>query len=120
LPETKPGYFGKPFDLMGFEGDMQPPATVITHVGRDKSGAIVVRGTTTDNEAVAKVLVNGHAAKATAANFAQWQVTLDNSTKAEIKLAAHAIDDSGNVEPRPHILLVRVPKLREISSGSAK
>ncbi|HZV06896.1 MAG TPA: G8 domain-containing protein [Gemmataceae bacterium] len=119
LPDTKPGYFGKPFDLMAFEGDMQPPATVITHVGRDKSGVLVIRGTTTDNEIVAKVLVNGRAAKAIASNFAQWQVTLDDSAGGDIKLAAHAIDESGNVEPRPHILRVRVPKNRAISSGGA-
>jgi hypothetical protein len=120
LPDTKPGYFGKPFDLMVFEGDMQPPATIITHVGRDKSGVLVIRGTTTDNEIVARVLVNGHAAKAIASNFAQWQVTLDDSAGGDIKLASYAVDESGNVEPRPHILRVRVPKSREISSGGAR
>jgi uncharacterized protein (TIGR03067 family) len=115
LPDTKPGYFGKPFDLMAFEGDMQPPATVITHVRRDKSGALVVRGTTSENETVAKVLVNGHAAKATAPNFAEWEVTLDGITEDNIKLSAHAIDDSGNVEPRPHVLYVRVQRTGGVS-----
>jgi uncharacterized protein (TIGR03067 family) len=108
LPDTKPGYFGKPFDLMAFEGDIQPPATVITHVTRDKSGGQLVRGTTAENETVAKVLVNGREAKATAANFAEWQITLDGFTEGDIKLSAHAIDDSGNVEPRPHNLLIRM------------
>lgn len=115
LPDTKPGYFGKPFDLMAFEGDMQPPATVITHVGRDQSGALVVRGTTSENETVAKILVNGHAAKAAAPNFAEWEVTLDGLTEGDIKLSAHAVDESGNVEPRPHILHVRVQRTGGLS-----
>ncbi len=115
LPDTKPGYFGKPFDLMAFEGDMQPPATVITHVRREKSGALVVRGTTSENETVAKVLVNGHAARATAPNFTEWEATLDGLSDGEVKLAAHAVDESGNVEPRPHILYVRAQRTGGVS-----
>jgi hypothetical protein len=120
LPDTKPGYFGQPFDLMEFEGDMRSPATVITHAHRDQSGRLVVRGTTSENETVAKVLVNGHAAKATAPNFAEWEVTLDGLTEDTIKLAAHAIDESGNVEPRPHVLLLRAPRNRAISGGGGR
>src|SRR5207302_242917 len=49
--------------------DDLPPATVITHVGRLVGGKVVVRGTTSDNGVVKKVLVNGKAARATRANF---------------------------------------------------
>jgi hypothetical protein len=49
--------------------DDLPPATVITHVRRD-GDRVAVRGTTSDNGAVKRVLVNGKAAKAVSPNFA--------------------------------------------------
>jgi hypothetical protein len=109
LPDARPGYFGEPFDLMEFAGDTLPPATVITDVRKEKNGTLVVRGTTSDNGAVKAVLVNGRAARATAPNFAEWEVGLDKPAGGEVKLTAHAVDDFGNVEPRPHTLLVRLP-----------
>jgi hypothetical protein len=109
LPDTKSGYFREPFDLMEFVGDTLPPATVITHVRRAEGGALVVRGTTSENETVKTVLVNGRTAKATAPNFAEWEVTLEGLPGDEVRLAAHAVDDAGNVEPRPHQVLLRLP-----------
>jgi uncharacterized protein (TIGR03067 family) len=106
LPDTKRGYFGDPFDLMGFARDILPPTTVITHVRRATNGGLLVRGTTADNGIVKTVLVNGRPAKATTENFAEWEIALDGLTEAEITLAAHAVDEFGNVEPRPHRLLV--------------
>ena len=50
--------------------DDLPPTTVITHVVRKRDGKIVVRGTTSDNGTVKKVMVNGQDAKALTANFA--------------------------------------------------
>jgi len=38
--------------------------------------------------------------KATADNFAEWEVTLDSVSKLE----AHAEDTAGNVEKRPHVV----------------
>jgi hypothetical protein len=76
--------------------DDLPPATVITGVGK-KDGKLVVRGSTIDNGAVKRVTVNGHEAKATAANFAEWEVTLD----AAAELKAVAEDAAGNVEKTP-------------------
>jgi hypothetical protein len=82
--------------------DDLPPTTVITHVRRDARGKIVVYGTSADNGTIKRVVVNGKEAKATAANFAQWQVTLDASSGA-MQLEAHAEDAAGNIEPRPHV-----------------
>jgi hypothetical protein len=85
--------------------DDLPPVTAITHVSRE-AGRLVVRGTTSDNGTVAKVLVNGREARAVAANFAQWQVVLENPGAGEVKLAAHAEDAAGNVEKLPHTVVV--------------
>src|SRR5262249_25327927 len=96
LSDVKPRYFGQPFDLMEFARDIQPPATVITHVHRAKTGTLMVRGTTSENETVAKVIVNGREAKAAAPNFAEWEVALDDVRAGEATLTAHAVDVSGN------------------------
>jgi hypothetical protein len=82
--------------------DDLPPTTVITHVRRAGS-KLIVRGTTADNGTVKRVLVNGMEARATADNFAQWEITLD----AGKEVRAHAEDATGNVEPRPHVVTVR-------------
>jgi hypothetical protein len=97
--------FPKPLDPV----DDLPPVTVITHVRKESGGKLVVRGTTADNDVVKKVLVNGREAKATAPNFAEWEITLDGLREGKLKLSAHAIDNAGNVEPRPHTRTVRLP-----------
>src|SRR4030095_2178851 len=74
--------------------DDLPPATVITHVSKT-----LVRGTTSDNGVVKRVLVNGKEAKATAPNFAQWEIANDGSGKFE----AWAEDAAGNVETNKHV-----------------
>jgi hypothetical protein len=81
--------------------DDLPPATVITSVRREKNGKLVVRGTTSDNGTVKKVLVNGKEAKAMSANFAEWEVTLDGADGGKVR--AHAEDAAGNVEKLPHV-----------------
>ena len=86
--------------------DDLPPTTVITHVGTVASGKVAVRGTTADNGTVKRVLVNGKEAKAVAANFAEWEITLENPPTGAGKLEAHAEDAAGNVEQRPHAVLV--------------
>src|SRR5262249_8281796 len=85
--------------------DDLPPTTVITRVVRD-AGKVLVRGCTADNGTVKKVLVNGREAKATAANFSQWEITLEASA-GTLKLEALAEDEAGNVEKRPHVVLVK-------------
>ena len=88
--------------------DDLPPATVITHVGQPGNGRLVVRGTTSDNGPVTKVLVNGKAARPLAANFAEWEVVLEKQRPGPVKLAAHAEDAAGNVEQTPHTVVVSV------------
>jgi G8 domain len=86
--------------------DDLPPATVITHVRR-ADGKVLVRGTTSDNGTVRRVLVNGHAAHALAPNFAEWEIALD--PPGDGTLAAHAEDAAGNVEHLVHVLRVGRP-----------
>jgi hypothetical protein len=95
--------YPKPLDPV----DDLPPATVITHVTRSAAGGVLVRGTTSDNGPVRRVLVNGAEATARAANFAEWEVVLPG---VPARLAAHAEDAAGNVEPRPHVVLVTIPQ----------
>jgi hypothetical protein len=85
--------------------DDLPPVTVITHVRRD-AGKLVVRGTTSDNGTVARVLVNGREARGLSANFAEWEVVLEDGAAGDGTLTAHAEDAAGNVEKTPHVLRV--------------
>jgi hypothetical protein len=86
--------------------DDLPPATVITHVKRLAGGKLHVRGTTSDNGAVATVIVNGQAAKALRPNLAEWEVVLTGVKAGEVKLQAHAEDAAGNVEKIAHEWIV--------------
>ncbi|MBA4064289.1 MAG: hypothetical protein C0501_11370 [Isosphaera sp.] len=83
--------------------DDLPPATVVTRVIRE-SGKLLVRGSCADDGTVAKVTVNGKDAKATAGNFAEWEVALDAGTT---KIEARAEDAAGNVEQTPAVVTVR-------------
>ncbi|HLY12542.1 MAG TPA: G8 domain-containing protein [Planctomycetota bacterium] len=80
-------------DLLSPVDDL-PPATIITSVSKG-----IVRGTTADNGAVKRVLVNGQEAKATAPNFAQWEIALGDTSRVE----AWAEDAAGNVETNHHV-----------------
>jgi hypothetical protein len=82
--------------------DDLPPATVITRVSK-KDGKVLVRGSSIDNGSVKRVTVNGQEAKATAANFAEWEITLD----AAAELKAVAEDAAGNVEKTPMVLAAK-------------
>lgn len=95
--------YPKPLDPV----DDLPPTTVITHVLPAAAGQVRVRGTTADNGTVARVIVNGKEAKSLAANFAEWEIVLDG-LRGDVKLTAHAEDNAGNVEKRPHTLQVKV------------
>jgi hypothetical protein len=68
-----------------------------------------VRGTTSDNGIVKKVLVNGREARALAPNFGEWEILLENADSGKFKLAAHAEDAAGNIERIPHIRIVDRP-----------
>jgi hypothetical protein len=84
--------------------DDLPPTTVITHIVRRSRGTILVRGTTADNGAVKRVLVNGREATATRPNFAEWEIVLPAQAQP---LNAHAEDAAGNIEKRGHEMIVR-------------
>jgi hypothetical protein len=102
---TKPkeGDFPKPLDVV----DDMPPQTVITHIAFLPDGKVRVRGTTSDNGVVKRVLVNKQEAKALRPNFAEWEVMLSRAgagPQTPFTVSAHAEDAAGNVEPRPHIV----------------
>ena len=109
LALSGPKYTGEPFDLMEFAGDMLPPTTVITHVGRAKDGGLLIRGTTADDGQITAVLVNNQKATATSPNFAEWEATLPPAPAGELTITARAVDRAGNVEPRPHRRRLRIP-----------
>jgi hypothetical protein len=85
--------------------DDLPPTTVITHVRRSGDN-LIVRGTTSDNGTVTKVLVNGQPARALATNFAEWEAVLSLNSGAAKEVRAEATDAAGNKEPRPHVVAV--------------
>jgi hypothetical protein len=88
--------------------DDRPPSTVITRVATTGDGRWVVRGTTVDNGAVRRVLVNGSEARPLSPDFLEWQAALDDRTRAPtLTISAFAEDAAGNVEPRPHIVRLR-------------
>jgi hypothetical protein len=87
--------------------DDVPPATVITRVERLTGNKLRVTGTTSDNGIVKKVTVQGQAAKALSANFAEWETVLSDVKEGEVKISAHAEDAAGNVEKRPHVVVIR-------------
>jgi hypothetical protein len=94
--------------------DDLPPATVITHIGKQADGRLVVRGTTSDNGTVKTVLVNGRPARALTANFAEWEAVLKDVGSLPARLvSAHAEDMADNVEKVPHVVIV-VPESRRV------
>jgi hypothetical protein len=83
-----------------------PPATVITHVIPRGPDTLIVRGTSSDNGTITKVVVNGVAAKELRPNFAEWEAAL-TGVRGETTIRAHAQDAAGNVESTPHIVTHR-------------
>lgn len=89
--------------------DDLPPVTVITHLRRLAGDKLEVRGTTSDNGEVRKVLVNGRGARAVRPGFGEWEIVLEQPGGGEVELLARAEDAAGNVEARPHVVKVRAP-----------
>ena len=52
-----------------------------------------------------------------AANFAEWEITVDNPLTG--KLQAHGEDSAGNIEQRPHIVLVTASGAGQAPVGDA-
>ena len=91
-----------PFPKLLDPVDEMMPGTIITHVKSTGPGTVLVRGTTTDNGTVTKVLVNGKQAKALQPNFAQWEARLTDVGDGPVRIEAFAEDEAGNVEKAPH------------------
>lgn len=83
--------------------DDLPPGTVITRVTPQTDGAWLVRGTTSDNGPIKRVVVNGREATATRANFAEWEAIVP-AALAKNGLNAFGEDAAGNIEPKPHVV----------------
>ena len=84
--------------------DDLPPTTVITHAAHT-NGKVTVRGTTADNGTVKLVKVNGKAVRATAPNFAEWEITLEGISPGSWRVEASAEDAAGNVELTPMVVV---------------
>jgi hypothetical protein len=98
-----------PFPKLLDSVDEMMPGTIITHVKSTALGTVLVRGTTTDNGTVTKVLVNGKQAKALQPNFAQWEATLTDVGDGSVAIEAFAEDAAGNVELARHRVTWKKP-----------
>ena len=67
--------------------------------GRFEAGPLAI------NYANHQVTVNGKPAKALRGNFAEWEIELPIGT-ADNKITALATDAAGNLESRPHVVLL--------------
>lgn len=91
--------------------DDEPPATTILWpndgaVLHFSGGRLVVRGATTDNTSIKRIVVNGTEAEDVDYGFHQWEATLTNIGPGELFLEAYAEDGFGNVEITPHRIRV--------------
>jgi hypothetical protein len=85
--------------------DDLPPTTVITSVIAQKDGMLRVRGTSSDNGRITKVVVNDVEAKPLTPDYSEWEAVL----KAKPTITAWAQDAAGNREVTPHELRWRAP-----------
>lgn len=87
--------------------DDEPPATMITWPGDGdvvtlQGGALVIRGTSTDNGRTSRVVVNGTSADDVDYGYHQWQAKLTGIAPGTLTVTAHAEDAAGNTERTPH------------------
>jgi len=86
--------------------DDLPPATVITHVVVAPGGKVTVRGVASDNGTIKRVMVNSREAKASSPNSTEWEIVLEGVPPGPLKIEARAEDAAGNVEKRPHVVVI--------------
>jgi hypothetical protein len=96
-----------PFPKIAQPVDDSPPVTVISHFTR-LGNKLIVRGTTSDNGTVTKVLVNGKEAQALRPNFAEWQIAIQDIPGGDFLVTALAEDNAGNLERMPHRVKLRL------------
>jgi hypothetical protein len=87
--------------------DKLPPITVITGFRKD-GNKLQVRGMTSDNGTITRVLVNGKEARMLPGTFGEWEISLDAITPGQVMLTAHGEDQAGNVESTRHSVTVVV------------
>jgi G8 domain len=92
-----------PFPELLHPVDDLPPATVITQIVRQADGKLLVRGTSSDNGTIVRVLVNGQDAKSRAANFSEWEALIAEAAT----VCVHAQDEAGNVEKLKHEMKIK-------------
>ena len=85
--------------------DDLPPATVITGI-QVREGKVLIEGTTLENNLISEVIINGKQANNMRDNFTEWSVTLPVSSIDNGIISAHAVDDSGNKEILPHVIVL--------------
>jgi hypothetical protein len=88
--------------------DDLPPVTVITRIESLEPGLVRVRGVTSDDYDVARVLVNDRPARATGENFQEWEIELAAPESGEVEITAFAEDREGNKEQLAHTVLHEV------------
>jgi len=82
-----------------------PPATAITRVSRSADGSLCVRGTTSGNDTIKAVRVNGQLAHPLASDLSEWEVVLAGDVPGG-KLMAGGENETGLAEITPHELPV--------------
>ncbi len=90
--------------LSSFRDDL-PPATMVTQAFLD-GGLLRVQGSTADSSDIKSVMVNGKPANSIRGSFAEWEIVLDAPPEERWEVNAFAEDVVGNVELRPHFLVV--------------
>lgn len=86
------------YDKLLRRRDERPPVSIVTRALRNDEGDLVVEGTTLDGGTVEQVIVNGHRAEPTEANFLQWRAVLTGGDADAAQITAVATDAAGNVE----------------------
>jgi G8 domain len=90
--------------------DDSSPSTIVTFVASPKNGQRLVRGTSTDDGEIRRVMVNGCEARAIAPGFTEWEITIDDPEDGII--SAGAEDVAGNLETDLHRVRVGLPSIK--------
>jgi hypothetical protein len=82
--------------------DDLPPTATATHVSTQADGAILVRGTATDNNGIKEVLVDGRPVRQLRPNFAEWEIELRRPAETSEQVEIAVTDAAGNAAPVRH------------------
>ncbi len=81
---------------------------MITQVRDRGDGHLIVRGSTTDDGRVRRVLVNDQEARAVAPDFLEWEAVLDPRPGGPVTtVTANAEDAAGHIEVRRHVVRLK-------------